>query len=281
MPDANTPVPELDPERVETVLCDLDGVLWLAHEPVPGAAEAVEALREGGRRVVFVTNNSVDPVSDQVRALAAIDVAAEGDVVTSAMAAASLVRRGERVLVVGGHGIVEAVDHAGAIALTARDAGVPPDAVIVGLDRGVDYPRLSAAATAIRSGARFIATNTDATFPTPTGPAPGGGAIVAAVATAAGVEPTVAGKPHAAMAQLIGDVVGGASGFDPATVVMVGDRPETDGLFAGVLGCAFALVRSGVTRPGAALPDDVAIAVDVADLAALAEHLAPRAPAPK
>jgi glycerol-1-phosphatase len=279
--DRDSGTSDLDVARIETVLCDLDGVIWLAHQPIPGAVEAVAAIRAAGRRVLFVTNNSVDTEADQVAALATIGIPAGGDVVTSAMAAASLVRAGDEVLVVGGPGISEAVHRAGATPRT--DVGtrsgtdVPADTdvdvVVVGLDRSFDYARLRAASSAIRRGARFVATNDDATFPTPDGPEPGGGSIVAAVATAAGVRPELAGKPHAPMVRLIGARVGGPSGFDPATSVVVGDRPETDGAFAAALGCPFALVRSGVVRPGAAVPDDMPVAIDVPDLAALAERL--------
>jgi 4-nitrophenyl phosphatase len=132
------------------------------------------------------------------------------------------------------------------------------------------------AAGAVRRGARLIATNDDATYPTPDGPIPGGGSIVAAIATAAGVEPLIAGKPHAAMATVVRDLLGGL----PADAVMVGDRPSTDGLFARTLGCRYALVRSGVTPEGATVEgvagdasSRVEVHLDVADLAAVARWL--------
>ncbi len=247
----------LDPAIVTTVLCDLDGVVWLAGHPIPGSVDAVARLRASGRRVLFVTNNSVRRLADHEAALARIGIDAAGDVVSSAQAAGTLVRVGERVMVLGGDGVIEAVAAAGGEIV---DDG-PCEVVLVGLDRRFDYERLRRAATAIRRGARFVATNDDATFPTPEGPIPGGGAIVAAVSTAAGSLPELAGKPHAPMAALVHRVVGA----DGTTMVMVGDRMSTDGEFAARLGCPFALVRSGVTAPGvevAPLP-----AIDVADLA--------------
>ena len=91
-----------------------------------------------------------------------------------------------------------------------------------------------------------------------------------ASAEAAGVDAVVAGKPEAPMAALIvDDVLGGAA--DRA--LMVGDRPETDGLFAARLGCPYAQVRSGVVAPGERVPPGVAVALDVADLAAVARSL--------
>ncbi len=97
-----------------TVLCDLDGVVWLAHEPIAGSPEAVAALRAAGVRVLFVTNNSAATIAEQEAALAAIGIPAAGDVITSAMAGADLVEPGERVLVAGGPGVVEAVASRGA-----------------------------------------------------------------------------------------------------------------------------------------------------------------------
>ncbi|MEY4224768.1 MAG: hypothetical protein RIS33_1702 [Actinomycetota bacterium] len=263
-----TPVP---------VLCDLDGVVWLAHRPIPGSAEAIAALRARGHRVLFVTNNSSATVADQERALSAVGVPAEGDVVTSALAGARLVEAGERVLVCGGPGVEEAIGARGAISIPHDVADASEiDAVMVGFHRHFDYEIMRRAAGAVRRGARLIATNDDATYPTPDGPIPGGGSIVAAIATAAGVEPLIAGKPHAAMATVVRDLLGGL----PADAVMVGDRPSTDGLFARTLGCRYALVRSGVTPEGATVEgvagdasSRVAVHPAVADLAAVARWL--------
>ena len=97
------------------VLLDLDGVVWLSHVPITGSVDAVARLRRSGRRVVFVTNNSGARLADQEAALAAIGIPADGDVMTSAIAAAALVRAGERVLTCGGPGVTEAVASIGAI----------------------------------------------------------------------------------------------------------------------------------------------------------------------
>jgi HAD superfamily hydrolase (TIGR01450 family) len=275
--DADMRIEPVSLQRIETVLCDLDGVVWLAHEPIPGAVEAIAALRAAGRRVVFVTNNSAAVIAEHVAALQAIGIPAVGDVISSSVAAALLVEPGERVLVAGGPGIVEAVEASGAIAVVndgtidGRNGGF--DAVLVGLHRDFDYQRLAAAAAAIHSGARLIGTNSDSTYPTPRGLEPGGGSILAAVATAGDAVPIVAGKPHAPMAQAIAQhLSAGDAPFNPGTAVMVGDRPETDGLMAARIGCQFALVRSGVNGPDddlAAL-DDLVIDFDLPDLAALA-----------
>ncbi len=259
------------------VLCDLDGVVWLAHRPIPGSVEAIAALRGAGWRVVFVTNNSFSPVSAVEASLASVGVPAAGDVVTSAMAGANLVSAGERVLVCGGPGIVEAVARRGAEIVSDAEADEHPgrlDAVVVGFHRDFDYESMRRASGAVRAGARLIGTNDDATYPTPDGPIPGGGSILVAVATAAGVAPTVAGKPHEPMASAVRSLVGAVD----ESAVMVGDRPSTDGRFARTLRCRYALVRSGVLAAGAPLDldggvDDVEVHIDVPDLAGVARRL--------
>jgi 4-nitrophenyl phosphatase len=252
---------------VRFVLCDLDGVVWLRREAIPGSVEAIDRLRAAGCRVLFVTNNSMSLIAEQEAALAAIGVPAAGDVVTSAQAAASLVVAGERVRVAGGPGVIEAVAARGATPVLADDPEADADAVIVGLHQDFDYWGLQAANRTIRRGARFIATNDDATYPTPDGPIPGAGSLVAAVAMASGHAPLVAGKPHRPMADLVADRCG--PGFVAGQALMVGDRYSTDGRFAATIGCAFAMVRTGVTPPD--VPLDGPADLDVADLAAVAE----------
>lgn len=262
---------ELD---ITTVLCDLDGVVWLAHRPIPGAVTAISALRSSGRRVLFVTNNSASTRVENEAALAAIGVAATGDVVSSSMAASTLVEPGERVLVAGGPGVVEAMEERGAV-VVLNDGNHPPgafDAVVVGMHRDFDYARLDSASAAVRAGARLIGTNSDTTFPTPEGLRPGGGSILAAVATASGVEPTIAGKPHQPMVALIEEMLSAPGRpFAGDRTMMVGDRPDTDGVFAEQLGCRFALVRSGVTAPTVQAAEiGMAIELDRHDLAGVA-----------
>jgi HAD superfamily hydrolase (TIGR01450 family) len=241
---------------------DLDGVVWLAGRPLAGAPEAIAALRAAGHRVAFVTNNSNPTVAQLLGSLRAIGVEAEpDDVVGSATVTATLVEPGERVLVCGGPGLSEAMVARGAEVVYASAATASPDVVAVGLNRDFDYEWLGVAATAIRAGARFVASNDDATFPTPDGLVPGAGAIVAAIATAAGTAPVVAGKPYRPMVEFLRAGLG-----DHGTIV--GDRPDTDGRLARALGWRFALVLTGVTSaedlPIEPTPDDVAD-----DLAAL------------
>jgi HAD superfamily hydrolase (TIGR01450 family) len=248
------------------VLCDLDGVIWLAHQPIAGSVEAIARLRAAGHRVLFVTNNSSARVEVQEASLDSIGIPAVGDVLTSASAAALLIEPGERVMVCGGEGVAQAIVGRGAV--VADDASDDIDAVIVGFHRTFDYEEMLVASRAARNGARLIGTNDDATYPTPDGPIPGGGAILASIVTAAGVVPIVAGKPHGPMADLVKATIGEAAA---RRAVMVGDRPETDGLMAATLHCRYAHVESGITPPGSVVvpkPDIVA-----ADLAGVANVL--------
>lgn len=240
---------------------DLDGVVWLADTPIAGAARAIAELQASGEALAFVTNNSYGRRSDVVAKLARHGIDAGGMVLTSAMAVAEIVEPDESVLVCGGPGVVEALVLRGCRVVTDGDDDEGVDAVVVGYDPGFDYARMSAAARAVRRGARLLATNTDATYPTPTGPVPGAGSILASIVTASGSSPAVAGKPHPPMANLVRSMLGGEG-------TVVGDRPETDGAFARELGYRFALVLSGVTSaddlPVEPEPDEVA-----ADLARL------------
>jgi HAD superfamily hydrolase (TIGR01450 family) len=242
-------------------ILDLDGVVWLGDEPIPGSAQAVERLRARGDRVLLASNNSSARVDEYLAKLERLGVPAErADLVTSGQAAATLLERGQTALLCAGPGVEEALEERGV--RTVRTGAA--DAVVVGWHRDFDYDGLTAAASAVTNGARLIGTNDDATYPTPDGPIPGGGAILAAVATAAGVEPIVAGKPHAPMVELVrarlGDSLQGST--------VVGDRPSTDGCLAVALGVRFALVLSGVTEEKD-LPVDPQPAEVADDLAAL------------
>lgn len=245
------------------VVLDLDGVVWLADTPIPGAADAVARLRSAGHRVLFASNNSSLVGAEVEAKLARFGIDASGDVVTSAEAAASLVKPGERVLICGGPGLTEAVEGRGAEPLPGdRDPADPPDAVVVGFHREFDWDRMRIASSAVRDGARFIASNADATYPTDAGLVPGAGSILAGVATASGSEAMVAGKPHQPMADVIRARLGD-------TGWVVGDRPDTDGALAERLGYPWALVLTGVTSRHA-LPVEPTPALVAESLASLA-----------
>jgi HAD superfamily hydrolase (TIGR01450 family) len=219
---------------------DLDGVVWLSGRPIPGSPDAIERLRRHGDRVVFLTNNSGPTLAELALRLSNAGIQIDpAQLATSAQAAASLLKPDSTAMVIGGEGIHEALI-ARRIRLVA--GGDRPDTVVVGRTVKLDYDELAMAASAIRRGARFVATNTDPTFPTPQGLVPGGGALVAFLAVAAGQQPEVAGKPHPPAAALVRHRYG-------AIDVVVGDRADTDGAFARLVNARFALVLSGSTSP--------------------------------
>ncbi|HXZ82329.1 MAG TPA: HAD hydrolase-like protein [Acidimicrobiales bacterium] len=254
-----------------SILVDLDGVVWRAEEPVAGAATALARLVDDGHRVAYFTNNSFPTVAANLGKLAQMGVATTADLVlSSAQAAGMLGAPGERALVVGGLGIVEALEARGLVAVVCEGPGASAgfDLVVVGIDPAFDYGRLARAMTAVGAGARLVGTNADATWPTPSGELPGGGAILAAVAAASGTDPVVAGKPHEPAAQLVRSRLG-------AVDLMIGDRLSTDGAFARRLGARFGLVLSGVT-PADHGPIDPPPAREAEDLAHLVDDLIER-----
>jgi HAD superfamily hydrolase (TIGR01450 family) len=237
-------------DATHACVVDLDGVVWLAGDPLPGAAEGVAELRRRGIPVLFATNNAAPTIRELQERLGAMGIRASPDeIATSSQAVASMLVAGERAYVVGASGLREALDAAG-----VEQAGRDVDAVVIGLTMDFDYAVLETAATLARDGARLLAANTDPTLPGAHGLRPGAGAIVAAISTAAGKTPEVAGKPHAPMCRLVlaRSQVG----------AVVGDRASTDGAFADALGVPFAHVRSDVAERAATSVVEAATLLD-------------------
>lgn len=237
---------------------DLDGVVWRGTTPIEGSVEAIEHLVAAGHEVLFCTNHAESPAIKE-RRLAQMGVT-DPAVVTSAQAAAHLCGMDKRALVLGEPSLSEVVAQGGIEVTDAAeldpDGPVPEvDAVIVGASSNWDRSRTGLVADAVRSGAWFIATNDDPTYPFTgsLGPRllPGAGALVAAVEITSGVRSTVAGKPNQPMADLVLERFG-------AVDYVVGDRFDTDGLFARRLGSCFALVLSGSTEPSEVTDGQVA-----------------------
>ena len=245
------------------VLCDLDGVVYRGGRALPGVRDALLALQLASVDTYFITNNSTrtpEATAARITEITGVEVAGER-VLTSPQAALTMLGPGDTpLLVVGESGITDVAEQAGC---PVTDDPEEARAVLVGLTRELSYGKLAAAMSAIRNGARFIATNDDTTFPTETGLAPGAGAIVAALRAATGVDPEVAGKPNPPMRDLIKSRVTG-----PAWIV--GDRVDTDiAMAAAEPDWRSILVLTGVTGPeeaAAAGADHV-----VADLAEAVE----------
>jgi glycerol-1-phosphatase len=264
-------------DRYDSFLFDLDGVLYRGSEPVPGAAEVVDAIRERGKPVAFMTNNSARTPDEVVAHLRSVGVRADVDEVeTSALATAKLLseRDVRSAFVIGETGLVTAlrdanitvVDVPPALGAHHRDGrdGTPPDdgtnerpakasgerhagderspVVVVGLDRHLTYERLRDAALLVERGSSFVASNADASFPAEDGAAwPGAGAISAVIETTTGVAPEIVGKPHA---PLLRSALARAGGRRP---LVIGDRLDTDIAGAVGLGWDSLLVLTGIS----------------------------------
>ena len=242
-------------EIYDVALLDLDGVVYVGPDAVPGVPEALSRVRNSGMRLGFVTNNAARTPTDVAEHLTALGVPAAGDdVITSSQAAATVVAGllggGGRVLPVGGPGVAAALTDAGLVVVDRAED--EPAAVVQGYGREVGWLQLAEAIVAIRNGARHVATNLDATIPSPRGPLPGNGAMVGVVTAVTGQEPLVTGKPDPAMHA---ECVRRTGARRP---LVVGDRLDTDIEGARRAGAASLLVFTGVTDPRtllAARPD--------------------------
>jgi HAD superfamily hydrolase (TIGR01450 family) len=233
-------------EVFDVALLDLDGVVYVGPDAVPGVPAALAAARRAGMRLGFVTNNAARRPEDVAEHLTRLGVpAGPEDVITSAQAAATVVAEllepGARVLPVGGPGVAAALVAAGLEVVDGAEAR--PAAVVQGYGRDVGWTQLAEAVVAVRGGARHVATNVDATIPSPRGPLPGNGAMVGVVSTITGQQPLVTGKPDPAMHA---ECVRRTGARRP---LVVGDRLDTDIEGARRAGAGSLLVLTGVTDP--------------------------------
>lgn len=232
---------------VLTFVFDLDGVVYRGSQPVPGAAETINNLRQLGHQVYFFTNNSTKTRPAFVEKLGNMGISTDEDhFMTSSYATALYLEgkdaRGKTAYIVGEEGIRVELS---AIGMKIAEDGVSEhvDYVIVGLDRDFNYDKLMNAQQAIFNGAEYIATNADSTFPREGGMVtPGAGAIVAAISTAAGKEPTVIAKPEATgMHEVIR-----MAHTTPEQLIVVGDRLDTDIIAGNRVGAVSVMVLTGI-----------------------------------
>ena len=261
-------------EAYDLVVFDLDGVVYVGDQAVPGAAHHVDRVRRSGAHVAFVTNNASRTPEAVAGKLTGLGIpTGAGDVVTSAQAAAQLLRErlgdGAPVAVLGAEGLRVAVREAG---LRPVGVGEEAEAVVTGYGPDVVWSEVMRAASRIREGLPWVASNTDLTLPTPEGTAPGHGALVRLLSEFAGVTPEVAGKPAP---PLLEETVRRVGGSRP---LMVGDRLDTDiegGHRAGVDSLLVLTGVSGLADLAAAGPAQRPTYLSV-DLAGLLEpHPAP------
>ncbi|MDT4912422.1 MAG: glycerol-phosphatase [Pseudonocardiales bacterium] len=232
-------------ELYDVALLDLDGVVYVGPDAVPGAPEALAAARAAGMRLAFVTNNAARPPHVVADHLTELGIAAKApEIVTSAQAAARYLADrlpgGARVLVLGTTGLEQALQERGLIPVSDAEGQV--DAVVQGYSPDMNWRLLAEGAVAINRRVLWVATNVDPTVPSPRGPLPGNGSLVAALRLATGREPVVTGKPDPTMHR---ESLLRSEARDP---IVVGDRLDTDIEGANAVGCDSLLVLSGVTR---------------------------------
>lgn len=270
------------PANIKSLILDMDGVLWRGDAPIGDLPKIFDRIRTLGLKVAFATNNGSRTPEMYVDRLAGFGVQVESwQVITSALAVAEMVEKdlalstlglGDRksvtakVFAIGEVGVMNAL----------RDKGIEPlaveesekaQAVVVGIDRQINFDKMMEAALLVRRGIPFYATNPDKTFPTPRGEIPGAGAWISVVTTSTGVEPIFAGKP----APYILELARKRLGTERAQTLVVGDRMETDILGGQNAGMPVALVLSGVStwEDGKAwMPSVDVIVKDLAELLA-------------
>jgi len=234
-------------DNIKALIIDMDGVVWKADAPIGDLAATFNRIRERGLKFVFATNNSTKTSEQYVARLKEFGVDAEPwQVITSSHAVAHAVAQkfpsGTKVFMIGEDGVRMALEERGYEILSVEDAPLA-EAVVMGIDRGINFDKVSEATLLVRRGIPFYTTNTDKTFPTPRGEIPGSGAWVSIIVTATDVQPIVAGKPFPFLMELSLEKLG----TKKEETLIVGDRLETDIAAGQGLGCPTALVLSGVS----------------------------------
>jgi NagD protein len=228
--------------EIECWLTDMDGVLVHENHPVPGAAELLQQWRDQGKPYLVLTNNSIFTPRDLSARLkaAGLDVPEES-IWTSALATAAflaLQKPGGSAFVIGEAGITTALHEAGFIMTETN-----PDYVVIGETRNYSFEAITKAIRLIGAGARFIATNPDATGPSAEGPMPATGAVAALISKATGKDPYIVGKPNPMMFRSALNKIGAHS----ENTGMIGDRMDTD-IVAGIeAGLHTILVLTGIS----------------------------------
>ena len=249
--------------KLKAILLDMDGVLWHGSTPVLDVQLLFDRIQQLGLSAFCVTNNSTRPIAYHLEKLKTLGVDLDqSQILTSAEATAIYLKEkfpdpGD-VYVVGQSGIQEALRERG-FNLLSGEEDQPAQAGVVGLDKSFTYQKFDLAVRYIQQGAFYVGTNPDTTIPTPTGSAPGAGALIRGIEVSSGINAHMIGKPHAGLFQ---EALRRAACL-PEEALMIGDRLDTDILGAQRLGLKTALVLTGITTREMALsweprPDIVA-----------------------
>jgi 4-nitrophenyl phosphatase len=235
------------PSTIKSIILDMDGVLWKADTPIGNLPAVFDRIRTLGLKVAFATNNGTRTPEQYVERLAGYGVKVESwQVVTSSLGAAHLLSQrfpaGTPIFAIGETGMLLALREHGFEPLPLEEAQ-KAQVVLMGIDRSINFSKMSEATLLVRRGVPFYATNPDKTFPTPRGEIPGAGAWLSVIITATGVEPIYAGKPAPFLLELARERLGTAK----QETLVIGDRLETDIAGGQAAGCPVALVLSGVS----------------------------------
>ena len=228
--------------EIRSYLMDMDGVLISEEHAVPGAGDWIARLRERQMPFLVLTNNSIYTPRDLSARLRSheIDIREE-NIWTSALATARFLddqRPGGSAFVIGESGLTTALHNAG---YTMTETA--PDYVVLGETRTYSFERITQAIRLVEEGARFIATNPDATGPSTHGSIPATGSVAALITRATGVEPYFVGKPNPLMMRSALNAIDAHS----ETSAMIGDRMDTDIVSGMEAGMRTILVLSGLT----------------------------------
>jgi len=229
----------------KAILFDMDGVVCTGAQGIPGVAREIHRLQKI-MRVLYLTNNATQSRLEFARRLSVHGIGAKLDeIMTSAYGCAHYVKEkygaGRSVFVVGERGFCDEMEQEAKAKLCFENAEI----VVVGLDRQIGYSKLAAGVRNLNAGAKFIVANADPTYPSEHGAMPGGGAIAAALAYAAGRQPdAVIGKPSTYLAKLLLE----KHGVKPKDAVFVGDRMDIDVRMANKMGMKSVLVLSGIAK---------------------------------
>jgi len=233
----------MDTSAIKALILDMDGVLWRGEQPIGDLSNTFQRINSLGLKFTLATNNATRTVAQYAQKLSrfGVDIRLE-QIINSSIAAAAYLRKrfpsGGNVYVVGEAGLIDTLAEHG---FTHQEQEVL--AVVAAMDRQLTFEKLKRASHLIRSGALFIATNPDRTFPTPEGLMPGAGAILAFLVAATDTHPVIVGKPFPEMYRIALEQMNA----QPNDTLVVGDRLETDIAAGQELGCTTALVLSGVT----------------------------------
>ncbi len=245
-----------DLHNIQTLIIDMDGVLWEGNRALPGLQHFFQLLRQHPIKFILATNNASLTQQQYVDKLNRLGVSASPqEVLTSSMATAHYLSEiskphQTRVLVIGEAGLKSPLIEQGFTLVdgSPQDCGGVADYVVSGLDRQLNWQKLAHASLHLHQGAQFIATNGDTTLPTEQGPVLGNGAIIQALTAASGNKPMIIGKPEAHMYQFAMQILSAA----PSSTVAIGDRLNTD-----ILGAVNAGIRSILLLSGISTREDI------------------------